>query len=161
MLSFHVPLIAGCALSFAEAGLAQPAAGDAATAARKSFGEVSGWVTKAADLVPAEKYSFRPVQTVRTVRTFGEVVGHVADAYNYYCGLAAGREVKWSDAIEKGLTDKATLVPKLKQALDGCVEAYAASGKIGPLIDNVAHTSLHYGNIITYMRMLGMVPPSS
>jgi uncharacterized damage-inducible protein DinB len=157
-MNLNILITAGCVLWSPDLCLGQPAAGDAASAARKSFGEVSEWVTKAADRVPADKYTYRPAQTVRT---FGELIGHVADAYNYYCGLAAGHDAKWSDAIEKGQTDKATVTPKLKQALDGCAAAYAGAGKIGPLIENVAHTSLHYGNIITYMRMLGMVPPSS
>jgi uncharacterized damage-inducible protein DinB len=132
---------------------------DAATELRNGFTEVSGWVTKAAEMVPEDKYNYRPVDTVRT---FGQLVAHIADSYNYYCARGAGNNVEWSDAIEKGNTDKATLVPKLKQALDRCTEVYKGnSGRVGPLLGNVGHTSLHYGNIITYMRMLGMKPPSS
>jgi uncharacterized damage-inducible protein DinB len=148
-----------CVLAFpATVPSQQPAGNDATAALRKSFGEVSGWITKAADLVPADKYTYRPTPSVRT---FGQLIGHVADGYNYYCGRAAGRNVQWSDAIEKGNTDKATLVPKLKQSADACTAAYGGTGQAGALIENVGHTSLHYGNIITYMRMLGMVPPSS
>jgi uncharacterized damage-inducible protein DinB len=95
------------------------------------------------------------------VRTFGQLIAHIADSYNFYCARATGQNPQWSDAIEKGTTDKATLVPRLKQSLDGCRAAYGGSGAIAPLMGNVAHTSLHYGNIITYMRMLGLVPPSS
>lgn len=133
--------------------------GDAPTKAVKfGFDEVNGWVTKAADLVPADKYSYRPVATVRT---FGQLVGHVADGYNYYCARAAGKQVEWSDAIEKGPTDKAAVVMKLKQALAVCTGAYGGSGDIGQKMANVAHTNLHYGNMITYIRMLGLTPPSS
>jgi hypothetical protein len=125
---------------------------------RRAFDEVSGWVTKSADLVPADKYTYRPAETVRT---FGQMIGHIADSYNYYCARAAGRDLQWSDAIEKGSTDKATLVPKLRQAAQSCGSAYGATGKPGALIDNIGHTSLHYGNLITYIRMMGLVPPSS
>jgi hypothetical protein len=135
-----------------------PGANDAAAALRKSFGEVSGWVTKAADLVPADKYTYQPAQSVRT---YGQLIAHIADGYAYYCARAAGRNVEWSDAIEKGKTDKATLVPKLKASLGACNSAYAGTGEVGALIDNVGHTNLHYGNIITYVRMMGLVPPSS
>jgi uncharacterized damage-inducible protein DinB len=132
---------------------------DTATELRNSFAEVSGWVTKAAEMVPDEKYSYKPVDSVRT---FGQLVAHIADSYNYYCARGAGNNVEWSDPIEKGNTDKATLVPKLKQALDRCNDVYkGSSGRVGPLLGNVGHTSLHYGNIITYMRMLGLKPPSS
>ena len=132
--------------------------GDAAKAAQAGFAEVSAWVTKAAELVPANKYSYRPAPTVRT---YGQIIGHIADAYGYYCGRATNPQTQWSDAIAKGPTDKATLTPKLKQALDACNAVYSSGGDIGQLMGNVAHTSLHYGNLITYIRMLGMVPPSS
>ncbi len=126
---------------------------------RRGFGEVSGWVTEAADMVPADKYNYRPVDSVRT---FGQLIAHIADSYNYYCARGAGNNVEWADPIEKGSTDKATIVPKLKQALDRCNPAYSGSGgQIGPLLGNLGHTSLHYGNLITYIRMLGMKPPSS
>jgi hypothetical protein len=144
-------------------GAAQPPApaprSDSATAAaRRGFVEVSGWVSRAADLVPADKYSYRPAPTVRT---FGQLVGHLVDAYQYYCARAAGRKVEWSDAVEKGPADKATLVQRLKQAGNACTPAYAQSAEIGVLIENVGHTSLHYGNMITYLRMIGLTPPSS
>lgn len=147
----------------AKAGSALPAApqaggGDPAAALRKSFGDVSAWVTKAAELAPANKYSYKPAPTVRT---YGQLIGHIADSYNYYCSIAAGKNVQWSDPIEKGTTDKATLAPKLKQATDACNAAYNGTGQVGPLVDNVGHTNLHYGNLITYIRMLGLTPPSS
>ncbi|HLA11519.1 MAG TPA: DinB family protein [Pyrinomonadaceae bacterium] len=139
---------------------ATPQAGnEMAAEMRRSWAEVSDWVTSAAETVPAEKYNYRPADTVRT---FGQLIGHIADSYNYYCAQAAGQKVEWSDPIEKGSTDKGTVVPKLKLALEKCNSAYASeAGQVRPLIGNVAHTNLHYGNIITYMRMLGMKPPSS
>ena len=158
----HVSTLALCLLASSSTLAAQSngaAKRDETKAAlSKSFGEVSGWVSKAAEAVPADKYSYRPTQSVRT---YGQLIAHIADAYNYYCARAAGRNVEWSDAIEKGKTDKATLAPKLRQALGTCTSAYAGSGQAGPLVDNVGHTNLHYGNIITYMRMLNLVPPSS
>jgi hypothetical protein len=69
--------------------------------------------------------------------------------------------VEWSDAIEKGRTDKATLVQTLRQATEACNAAYAGGGQVRALIDNIGHTNLHYGNLITYLRMLGLTPPSS
>ena len=126
---------------------------------RKGFQEVSTWVWKSADMVPAEKYNYKPVDTVRT---FGQIIGHITDSYNYYCAQGAGTKVEWADPAEKGNTDKATLVPKLKEALDKCNAAYAAdNGQLPPLMENIAHTNLHYGNLITYLRMMGMKPPSS
>ena len=142
----------------AAAPVPTPGGSDAAPELRRSFVEVSVNISKAADMVPADKYTYRPAPTVRT---FGQLGGHIADSYNYYCARAAGREIQWSDAIEKGNTSKATITAKLKQSLDVCTAAYGDAGKVGALIDNVGHTNLHYGNIITYLRMLGLVPPSS
>jgi hypothetical protein len=94
------------------------------------------------------------------VRTYGQLIAHIADSYNYYCAAARDGKAQWSDATEKGALDKATLVQKLKQATSACEAVYGAS-QTPPLIMNIAHTNLHYGNIITYMRMMGMTPPSS
>jgi hypothetical protein len=122
------------------------------------FDEVSAWIAKAAALVPADKYTYQPN---KTVRTFGQMVGHIADGYNYYCARASGGSTQWSEAIEKGNTDKATVTQKVAQAQSVCANAYSGNGQVGPLIDNVAHSSLHYGNLVTYLRLLGLVPPSS
>jgi uncharacterized damage-inducible protein DinB len=143
----------------AETAAPSPASGgDLVAELRRSFAEVSGNVSKAADLVPADKYSYRPAPSVRT---FGQLVAHIADSFNYYCARAGGRTVQWSDPIEKGSTDKATLVQKLRESLDTCTPVYSGTGQIGPLVENLGHTNLHYGNIITYLRTLGLVPPSS
>jgi uncharacterized damage-inducible protein DinB len=132
---------------------------DVSTEVRNGFNEVNGWVTKAAEMVPADKYNYRPVDTVRT---FGQLIGHITDSYNYFCANGAGNKVEWSDAVEKGATDNDTLLPKLKEAVARCDAAYSSNkGQLRPLFTNVGHTSLHYGNIITYMRMMGLKPPSS
>ena len=123
----------------------------------KGFAELSGWILKAAEMVPADKYSYKPAPTVRT---FGELLGHIADGSNYFCGRALGRNVQWSDANATGKVDKAAIAPKLKEALDACAAAHE-TGQLAPLIANFGHVNLHYGNMTTYMRMLGLVPPST
>ena len=132
-------------------------AGDQAATLRYGFDEVSGWVTRAAAMVPADRYGYRPVGTVRS---FGQQIAHIADSYNYYCARSAGRTVEWSDDIEKGALDKATLAQKLRDATAACGEAHG-TGSARDLMANIAHTNLHYGNIITYLRMMGLAPPSS
>jgi uncharacterized damage-inducible protein DinB len=145
-------------VSSTSAGAPKAPIAGAQAALSRSFAEVSGWVTRAAELVPADKYGYQPT---KEVRTFGQLIGHIVDGYNYNCGRAAGKTVPWPDAGEKAGGDKAATVQKLKQALDACNAVYASSSQIDPLVDNIAHTSLHYGNVITYMRMLGLKPPSS
>jgi len=161
-MKLRLLLILCCLLVPASASFAQTApdkSPDVATEMRNGFNEVNDWVTKAADMVPAEKYNYKPVDTVRT---FGQLIAHVTDSYNFFCARGAGNKVEWSDAVEKGATDKDTLLPKLKEAAGKCNAAYgSASPQLRPLFTNVGHTSLHYGNIITYMRMMGLKPPSS
>ena len=131
---------------------------EVAAAVRGGFNDVSGYLTKAADLVPADKYTYRPSKDVRTV---GQMLAHVVDGYHYFCPTAAGQSVQWSDAVEKGATDKATLTQKLKEAIAACEPVYAGKSRLPDLIKNNEHTNLHYGNLVTYMRMLGLTPPSS
>jgi len=125
---------------------------------RQGFAEVSEWVTKSADMVPEDKYNYKPVDTVRT---FGQLIAHVADSYNFFCTRAVGTKFEGTDS-EKGATDKETLIPKLKEAVGRCTAAYdSKNADLRPLFGNITHTNLHYGNIITYMRMMGLKPPSS
>ena len=128
------------------------ASADSAAVLRKHFTDVSALVLKAADLVPADKYTYRPVPSVRS---FGELVGHIADSYRFYCGPAGGRDA----ATTSRAADKVALMRRLKDATNACTSSTTADDEA--VIGNIAHTNLHYGNMITYLRMLGLVPPSS
>lgn len=138
--------------------VAQQPANETTAALRKNFDEVAAALVQAAELVPADKYSYRPVQPVRS---YAQLIAHLADSHNYYCAVAAGKQIEWSDPIEKGTSDKATLVRKVKESVQACNAVYNGSGKAGVLIENLAHTNHHYGNIVTYIRTMGLVPPGS
>ncbi|MCC7342322.1 MAG: DinB family protein [Bryobacterales bacterium] len=131
-----------------------------------------GNVIKAAEAMPEADFSFKPVATVRS---FGEIAGHVADAQYVFCGAAKG-EQKAGPGAEK-MKSKAEIVAALKSAKSYCDTAYgmltdANAGdamkfmrgeraRIGVLEFNTVHTYEHYGNLVTYMRIKGLVPPSS
>lgn len=129
-------------------------------AAKFGFEEVSGWLAASAELTPADKYTYKPVGTVRS---FGELMAHAADGMNWFCGSAkAAKDVQWTDAVVKGGTDKAKVVAALKRATAGCTAVYASpTARIERLMGNLTHSNLHYGNAIVYLRMLGLKPPSS
>src|SRR5205085_10337784 len=128
---------------------------------------------RSAEKMPEESYSFRPTWVVRS---FGRIIGHVADAQYYFCSKALG-EKNPAPNIEKTKTSKADLIAALKDAFAYCDRAYDgmtdASGakivklmgfdvpKLGVLTNNLAHASEHYGNLVTYMRLKNIVPPSS
>jgi hypothetical protein len=136
----------------------QPARADGAATTKEVFHELSGWVTKAAEMAPADRYTYRPAPAVRT---FGQLIAHIADSYIFFCARAVGRNVEWSSAVEKGSTDKAAITAKLREATASCQAAYDGGGDAGELIRNLGHSSLHYGNAVTYLCMLGLTPPSN
>jgi len=132
------------------------------------------WLTKAAAQVPEEHYAFKPTPDVRSM---GEVFGHVADANFGICAMASGQKPPMS-GIEKSKKTKAELTEALTASFDFCDKAFdsmtdaranevikfflpGTHTRLGVLAFNAAHDFEHYGNIVTYMRMKGLVPPSS
>jgi uncharacterized damage-inducible protein DinB len=150
------------------------AAQSSATAAARLLWEGNrDYITASAADVPKELYSYRPTPAVRT---FGEIIGHVAGSQNMFCAMVLGEKVPDEDAIQKTATTKAALVDALKKSNDYCAKAYATTdaanaamvdlfgqqrSKLFALLTNASHDAEHYGNIVTYMRMNKMVPPSS
>ena len=139
----------------------------------KMYTLLSGVVIAAAEKMPEEHYSFKPTPDVRS---FGQLVGHLADSQYFFCGLAAG-DNKPPAGVEKSKTSKADLVAALKEAVAYCSKTYAgmtdAKGgemvkmmnfdfaRLTVLAGNTAHSYEHYGNMATYMRLKGIVPPTS
>jgi len=139
--------------------------------ARQQYSLIKGSLLKAAEKMPAENYSFR---TVPEVRTFGEMIAHVADAGLMMCGVVKGEKVT---ANARGKTSKADLVAALKASFDYCDPVYAsmtdAAGaaqvkwfvfdmsKLGLLNWNISHDNEMYGIIGAFLRIKGLVPPSS
>ena len=131
-------------------------------------------VEKAAEKMPEESYGFKPSHDVRS---FGELIGHIANAeYNMCAGVAAEKNPNTVN-IEKDKKTKAELTEALKGAFAYCEKVYATAtdasatetvkygntdrNKLGLMWYNNTHTNEHYGNLVTYMRIRGLVPPSS
>ena len=144
------------------------------TASEKGFYSfVSNAVVRAAEKMPEENYSFKPTPEVRS---FGQLVGHVADASYMFCSQASG-ETNPVTGIEKSKTSKADLVAAIKDGVAYCNKAFEGmtDAKGSQMIKmfnfdlarltvfsiNTAHTDEHYGNMVTYMRLKGIVPPTS
>ena len=138
---------------------------------RAHWRTLSGYVLQSAIDVPEDKYSFKPVSTVRS---FGELIAHVAGAQSMFCAMALGEKAPAEDAVHA--TTKAELIEAMKQSNKGCERAYAQTdaqsalgtdvfgeqhSRLYALMMNATHDGEHYGNIITYMRINGMIPPSS
>ena len=140
---------------------------------KEAYGYLKDVLLRSAEKMPAENYSFKPTDAVRS---FGQILGHVADSQYYFCSAALG-EKNPAPKIEQTKTSKADLIAALKgafaycdKAYDGMTDAAAAQtvkvmggDKPKPIVltINNMHTLEHYGNLVTYMRMKNIVPPTS
>ena len=134
-------------------------------------------LTRSAELMPEQDYGFRPVDTVRT---FGQILAHVAGANYVFCSAAKGEKSPHAEAdFEKAATTRAQIMKALNDSIAYCDAAYAAlddkrasetvelpfgmgkGARALPLMLNTGHLQEHYGNLVTYFRVKGMVPPSS
>jgi len=140
---------------------------------RRDYQGIRDFFIRAAEKMPEAKYGFRPSPDVRT---FGQQVAHVADDQYNLCAPAKGETRSGAyTQIESTLSKKADLVAALKKAFAYCDAAYdaltdasgaelVAGGKrtrFEFLNWNLWHTWEHYGNVVVYLRMNGLVPPSS
>src|SRR5215510_6620234 len=146
------------------------------------YGIIKGNVSRAVEKTPEEQYSFRPTPDVRT---FAQLVGHLADSNYRLCSVLAGQDPPIDPGIEMNKHTKAELTTALAESFAYCDKQYAAmtDAKGAPIVKfdaggidarvpiqmprftvlafHTAHAFEHYGNIVTYMRLKGIVPPSS
>jgi uncharacterized damage-inducible protein DinB len=166
------PFVLAAALVLPSAAIAQTANPLTANA-KLQFGALSGFVVRSAEKVPEDLYSFRATSDVRTM---AQLFGHVADAMFGMCSTAAGTKPPRT-GIEKAVTAKAELVAALKEGISYCNTVYdgmtdqkgtetvpfafGPTPRLSVLYFVVTHTYEHYGNLVTYMRLNKIVPPSS
>jgi len=140
---------------------------------KNAYGSVKGILLRSAEKMPEENYNFKPTDTVRT---YGQIIGHVADTQYLFCSIARGA-TNPVPKIEQTKTSKADLIAALKdgfaycdKAYDGMTDASATqmvklfgndAPKLGVLTVNNMHNLEHYGNLVTYMRLKNIIPPTS
>ncbi len=137
---------------------------------------VSRQLIALAEAIPAEKFTWRPAEGVRSV---SEVYMHIA-LTNFELLSATGQKMAvgtTSDDMEKTVTTKADVIAWLKRSLDAVKTAHAAV-KPADLrrivkVDNhdatvdsvylriIIHANEHMGQLVAYARMNGIVPPWS
>ncbi len=122
--------------------------------------------------MPADAYQYKPTPDIRT---FARVVNHITEAQLRSCGVANG--TKETAKVPPETADKAAIVEALKASYAECDKAYAGltdanltellqagqakRSRIGLLWGNVSHDNEQYATLALYMRLKGMVPPSS
>ena len=176
-LSVVVLLTLGIAACAAPPPAPEPAAPSMAVteSLQTPYGFVKGYLTQAAEQAPETLYAF---QATPDVRTLGQILAHVADANFMFCGAASGEQGP-ADSAEQTLTAKADIQQALADSFAFCDQAFAGvddttgaaeatadmmgmtTTKLGVLSFATAHQFEHYGNIVTYLRLNDMVPPSS
>ena len=139
-----------------------------------SYARLKANILKAADKMPAEDYQYKPTPEVRT---FARVVEHVIEAQAHVCGAANGASPGDMAKPPAETADKAAIVDALKSSFADCDKAYAAltdantadmltmgpikRTRLGLMWGNVSHDSEQYATLALYMRLKGIVPPSS
>ena len=148
---------------------------------RGAYTNNRNYIARAAEKMPEEHYGMRP-GTQPEVRTFGQLIGHLAN-YNYlWCSQAKGDKNPAAGQDFEKLTNKAALVKSVTEAITYCAAVYEAltdasgqelltitqengrrtqSLRMSLLVLNYGHNNEHYGNVVTYMRIRDIVPPSS
>ena len=173
-----VQLLAGAialaAFSVSNGPVAAQAADPTMASVKAIYESVKGYITKAAAQVPEDKYKYQPTKEVRTM---GQLFGHIANASALFCNTAGGMNAGGPASDAEKMTSKAELQKALAAGFAACdhafgmINAKSASetvtlfgqthSRLGAMAFNNAHLYERYGNIVTYMRINGMVPPSS
>jgi hypothetical protein len=162
-------LLAGAGAGILQAQEASP--NPLSSEAKQAYTAIKNNLTKMAEKMPEENYAFKPTPDIRT---FGQLVAHVADSQARTCSAVKG-EQKAVNAASK--TSKEELVAALKEsfaicdaAFDGLTDATAVEmirsprgqrSKLGALVGNTTHDNEEYGYMAVYLRLKGVVPPSS
>jgi uncharacterized damage-inducible protein DinB len=149
-------------------------AGGAASEVQRSYAGLKANVLKAADKMPAEDYQFKPTPEVRT---FARVANHITEAQLHSCGALNHTAADAMAKVPAETADKAAIVEALKASFAECDKAYASAtdatmtemfdlGKskrsgAGLLWGNISHDNEQYATLALYMRLKGLVPPSS
>jgi uncharacterized damage-inducible protein DinB len=125
-------------------------------------------IMKAAEVMPEAKYSYRPT---KDVRSFGELLIHVADISYYLCSNMKGEN---RSAMSAGKGSKAEIIAYVKSSFEYCDGAFSAftdahlndpadfwgfkTNKLFIVTQAGNHDALHYGNLVTYLRLNGIEP---
>ena len=135
-------------------------------------------IQQSAELMPDANWDYRPIDGVRS---FSELLAHVAGASYAICAAAKNEKTPFAeDHFEKNAKGRAAIVKATADAIAYCDAAFTAltDANAGEMIANpfsegakmprtaalvlqIGHDNEHYGNMVTYFRMNGIVPPSS
>ena len=160
-----------CSILLFASGLIAQSANPLSAELKQNYNQQKGALLAEADRMPDSDYAFKATPEVGT---FGSRVAHVAEAQFMICSAVKGESKK---AELAGKTSKADIIAALKSSFDYCdgvydslTDATAAQSvmifghpqtKLGALWGNVGHDEEMYGYMAVYLRLKGLVPPTS
>lgn len=164
MRLFHaVGMICAMALMAVAPGFAQdrkPMTAGEVAAGSWAWGDGLAYVRnhfeKAAEEFPEDKYNYRPSEDTRS---FAEIVMHIARSVHRTAAWDLGSEEE--DVTAFAYRSKAQAIAKLKKSFDELEEALKRKPNSHDIASELIHVSEHYGNLATYYRINGLVPPAS
>jgi hypothetical protein len=143
----------------------QPAAPPQTTAQRMKLqlDDLNRKVLEMAEDFPAEKYNYKPKPEMRT---FGEMIIHIASGNVYGAKFGRGEKVKWDEMDPKQYPTKAAVVAEMKKTMSDMTATFDANPEgprknFEPWISILEHSGEHYGLLVGYYRLNGLVPPES
>jgi hypothetical protein len=129
----------------------------------QQFTGVNDQVLDMAKDFPADKYDFR---LKPEMRSFGEVMVHIASGNIYAAKFGRGEQVKWDELDAKNYKGKDAIVALLQKSIDDATATMKANPEgpkktTEPYLSVMQHSSEHYGLLVAYYRANGLVPPAS
>jgi DinB family protein len=146
------------------AAVGESAASTPAKQVRDDFLDVDRRVLDMARDWPADRYDYK---LRKEMRTFGEVLVHIASGNVYAAKAGKGEKVKWDELDPKNYPDKAAIVALLEKSFAESETVLKSwpdaqfSKTVEPWLDVLEHSGEHYGLLVAYYRANGMVPPES
>jgi uncharacterized damage-inducible protein DinB len=158
----------------------QPAHDPLATYLRRSYAALSKDLSAVVEMMPEQDFGFRPAGAVTSVRTFGEIVAHIAVVSAFSCEMGDGKPASKKPSLDSAFArDKARLIALVNETDARCTEYLAtltdtalsqviSTGSAprvlqavrgNSIVFAIVHANEHYGNLVTYLRARGLVPP--
>ena len=170
-------VIAALAIGLASAGPRAQSANPISDGIRSQWNTAKRNLQQSAEGMPEGSYDYRPVDGVRN---FGEILAHVAGANFVFCAAAKGDKSPFAeDSFEKTAKTRPAIIKATADSIAFCDGAFTAltdataaqmvqqpfgqgqTARVAVLVGNLGHINEHYGNLVTYFRINGIVPPSS
>lgn len=144
--------------------LSQTAPRTTAESIRGQFDRINQHILTMAKDFPEDKYNFK---LKPEMRTFGELIVHIAGGNVYAAKAGRGDKIAWNDLDPKDYTSKGAVVALMEKSIadaDATLKSVPDADlakSVEPWMSVIEHSAEHYGLLVAYYRANGLVPPQS